>query len=91
MESDLPDLSSMSATQIDELKTQKELELQEASRVMSVAQEESHRIRKEMIDLRGKQQEIEGALDKGRHNLRVINSELRVLTSAYFNALRGHP
>lgn len=85
------DLSTMTASEIDDLKNKKELELQEASDALEKAQEESHRLKKEMISLRGQQQDIEAKIDKGRHVMRVINSELRRITSAYFRALRGQP
>lgn len=78
------EINSMTTDQIDNLKCQKEKELQEALEAMTIVEERDSEISKQIIELRKQKEDIKIALSKGRNNIRVIQSEIRVLNSAYW-------
>ena len=76
-----------SVKEIEAMQTQKELELQETSRRLSDVDSEIIDIDKQTIELRLKKKTMEDSAQKGRTALRIINSELREIKNALYDAL----
>ncbi len=69
-------------TEIDE----KEKSLQEAIKNLSTIEQEILLLRRSMIDLSGKRTDLELNKSKASQNLRVIQSELRILKQQFWSA-----
>lgn len=82
------DVAGMSSDEIDALKVEKEKELMEATRNQGAIEEANHRLAKQIMELRIKKKDSDIALDKARYNAKILNSEIKILTSAFWNTRR---
>lgn len=81
-------LDQMSSDELDELKTTKEKELQIEDGHLGLAEQENHRIAKAILELRIKKKDSDIALDKARHNVRKLASDIKIITSYFWNSRR---
>jgi hypothetical protein len=86
---DLNDVQNLSSEEIDNLKVEKEKELQQANYHLGIVEEENHRIGKQILELRIKKKDSDIMLDKAKHNARRIAADIRILTSAFWASRNG--
>jgi chromosome segregation ATPase len=82
-------MDNRSSTEIGNEQDEKEKEQQSAIKSLAVIEQEILTVRRQIIDLQGKRTDLEMARSKASQNLRVIQSELRVLKQAFWAAKNG--
>lgn len=81
-------LDQMSSDELDDLKTTKEKELQIEDGHLGLAEQENHRLGKEILELRIKKKDSDIAVDKAKHNVRKLQSDIKIITSYFWNSRR---
>ncbi len=81
-------LDQMSSDELDHLKTQKEQELQIEDGHLGLAEQENHRLAKEILALRIQKKDSDMMVDKARHNVRKLQSDIKIITSYFWNTRR---
>ena len=76
-----------SVKEIEAIQTAKELELRETSSSLSAVDSEMLDLDKKMLSDRIRKKDMEDSAQKGRTALRIINSELREIKNALYDAL----
>ena len=76
-----------SVREIEAIQTAKELELRETSSSLSAVESEILDVDKKMLSDRIRKKDMEDSAQKGRTALRIINSELREIKNALYDAL----
>jgi len=79
-------LEHLASSEIDEMIVSKEKELQEAMHSLAVVEEAKNRLSRQILELQIKKKDTENTLSKANFNVKTINSELRVLKSAFWKA-----
>ena len=79
-------LDQMSSDELDNMRVEKEKLLKPADHDLGTVEQESHRLAKEILALRTKKAENDINLDKARHIVRGINSDIRIITSYFWSA-----
>ena len=80
---------NLSSAEIGTKQVEKEKELQVANKSLYVVEQEILLIRRQIIDLQGKRTDLEIVRSKASQNLRVIQSELRILKQSFWAAKNG--
>jgi hypothetical protein len=65
---------------------EKEKELQEAIKILFEVEQNILMLSRKIIDLQGQKKDLEIAQSKGNQNVKVLQSELRVLRNQFFAA-----
>lgn len=85
----LKDLESKSSADIGVVMDTFENELQVANHHMKLVKDEEVKIRRAMIDLRAKKADNDLMVNKAAENIKRLESDLRILRNAFFNAKRS--
>jgi hypothetical protein len=85
----LKDLESKSSADIGGVMDTFENELQVANHHMKLVKDEEVKIRRAMIDLRAKKADNDLMVNKAAENIKRLESDLRILRNAFFNAKRS--
>jgi molybdopterin-biosynthesis enzyme MoeA-like protein len=80
---------AMTATEIDNLKCKKELELKDAENNLHVVDIEELEIGKQIISLQMKRKDLQIALSKAKHIVKNLTIDIRIITSAFWKAKDG--
>jgi hypothetical protein len=75
---------SLSSTDIAELISRKEKEIQEALRVKEVVDQEDIHIDRQILELRLKKKDVESAQSKATHNVRQLELERKQLEKQFW-------
>ena len=85
------DLSKLSSDEIDNLKVVAEKEMQISNIHLGIVIEEKNRIDRQMIDLMAKKKDLQIVIDKARFNVKRLESDMRILTSAFWKTRSNKP
>ena len=80
------DLEGKSSEEIDTIIVEQEKGLQTANHHYSIVVEESHRLNREMLQLRIKKNDNAIMVEKAKENVKRFESDLRILRSAFWSA-----
>lgn len=85
----MTDLENKSSFEIGTLKDEKEKELQKANEFLSTVKQERFRLQRQKIELSMKIKDIEISEEKASHNVRLLASDIKIMTNAFWNAKNG--
>jgi len=80
------DLVNLTASQIDNLKVEKEKELRIAEDNLHKVALEKLELGKQIILLEGQSKDLQIAISKARHITKILESDIRILTSEFWRA-----
>lgn len=83
------DTKNLSATEIDQLKVEKEKELQKAQADLHEVELAELEIGKKIITLQGQRKDLQIAASKAKQVVRTLSLDIRILTSEFWNARNG--
>lgn len=78
--------ANMTATEIDALKVEHEKSLKIAQNVLNEVEVKALVISKEICELQLEKKGFQIALVKAKHNVKTLSLDIRILTSAFWNA-----
>ena len=73
---------------IDNKKVMAEKEMQAANVHLGIVIDEKNRIDRQMIDLMAKKKDLQIVIDKARFNVKRLESDIKLLTSAFWRSRR---
>jgi len=79
-------MEHVSSAEISNIITSKEHELSEAITHQSTVEQEILLLMKQILELQFKKKDLQMAMSKANQNVRLLNGELRILRSQFFNA-----
>lgn len=77
---------TLNSAEIGNIQDQKEKDLQKAIYDLALIEQEILLLRRQVIDLQGKRTDLELMKSKASQNVRVIQSELRILKNTFWAA-----
>ena len=83
------DFHNLTASQIDNLKVEKEKELQLAFKNQHEIEIAELEISKEIVKLQLTRKDLQIALSKAKHNVRTLGLDVKILISQFFQAKNG--
>jgi hypothetical protein len=83
------DLDNKTAEEIDNLKVEKEKELQAAQNSLAVIEQEELEIGKQIINLQGRRKDLQIAASKAKQIVRTLTLDIRILTSKFWSVKNG--
>jgi hypothetical protein len=87
---DVPfDLVNKTAAEIDNLKVEKEKELQAAQANLYEVEIKELQIAKQIIDLQSQRKDLQIVASKARHIVRTLGLDIKIYTSAFWSAKNG--
>jgi len=79
-------MEHLSSAEISNVITAKEHELSEAITHQATVEQEILLLSKQILELQFKKKDLQMAMSKANQNVRLLNGELRILRSQFFNA-----
>jgi hypothetical protein len=83
------DLTNLTATEIDNLKVGKEKELKKAQESLYEVEQKELEVSKRIVVLQAEKKDYQIAASRARQIVRTINLDIKILTSAFWNARNG--
>jgi len=83
------DLTNKTASEIDTLKVETDKKLLQAQHNLHILEIEDLELAKQIIELQGKRKDLQINISKGKQVVRTYQTEIRELTSAFWNAKDG--
>jgi hypothetical protein len=80
------DLERQSSEEIDEIIVEREKELQTANHHYAIVIEESHNLTRQMLEMRIRKNSNAIMVEKAKENVKRLESDLRILRSAFWAA-----
>jgi hypothetical protein len=80
------DVTNLTASQIDNLKVEKEKELQKAQNDLHEVEIKELEISKEIVTLQGQKKDYQIAASKARQIVRTLSLDIKILTSEFWRA-----
>jgi len=80
------DTTNMTASEIDQIKVNKEKELQAAQDNLHKVEIEELEIAKQIVELQGRRKDLQIASSKARQIVRTLNLDIKILTSEFWRA-----
>lgn len=82
-------MEHLTKEQLENLQVEKEKEYQETMNLLTKVELEEIDIAKQIIQLQLKRKELQSAIKKASHRIKVLNSELRNIKILLYKRLRG--
>ena len=82
-------MTERTTDEIDAEKTAKELALRAADDSLNCVMTEIYAVEKMITDLENRKADLREAARKARHNMRGIESEIRILTNEFWSRKKG--
>ncbi len=82
----MTDYSNMTATEIDNVKVEKEKEYQSALNTLHEVELKELEIAKRIVDLQSQRKDYQIAKEKARHIVRTLAIDVKILTSLFWRA-----
>jgi len=79
-------ISKLTASQIDNLKVEKEKELQQAQANLHEVEIKELELGKQIVMLQAQRKDLQIALSKAKQIVRTLNLDVRILTSEFWRA-----
>ena len=83
------ELNNLSASEIDNIKVEKEKELQKAHANLHEVELKELEIAKQIVVLQGQRKDLQIAGSKAKQIVRTLNLDIKIITSAFWNAKNG--
>ena len=83
------ELNNLSASEIDNIKVETEKKLQKAQANLHTIELEELVLAKQIVILQGQRKDLQIAGSKAKQIVRTLNLDIKIITSAFWNAKNG--